>query len=192
MGAWLISDEVYLGAEIDRDRTPSFWGSNDRVIVTSGLSKAFGIPGLRIGWIVGPKPFVHECWTQHDYTTIAPNKLSDMMASVAVERHHREQLFDRTRRQLQHNWPIVREWTEHFAGLLTCHPPEAGAICLVRYHHDIPSFELAERIRENQSTLVVPGSFLGLEGYLRIWFGGHPDYVREGLRRIGVELERLR
>ncbi len=53
-GTWLLADEVYLGAEIDRPRTKSFWGMSDRVIVTSGLSKAYGIPGVRIGWIVGP------------------------------------------------------------------------------------------------------------------------------------------
>src|SRR2546421_11034864 len=52
-GTWLLSDEVYLGAEIGDPRTRSFWGMGDRVIVTSGLSKADGIPGVRIGGIVG-------------------------------------------------------------------------------------------------------------------------------------------
>ena len=73
-GTWLLSDEVYLGAEIDRPRTKSFWGMSDRVIVTSGLSKAYGIPGVRIGWIVAPKGLAEECWTQHDYLTIGPEQ----------------------------------------------------------------------------------------------------------------------
>ncbi len=73
--AYLVSDEVYQGAEFDGRLTPSFWGMSDRVIVTSGLSKAFGIPGIRIGWIVAPPKIVAECWAQHDYITIAPNKL---------------------------------------------------------------------------------------------------------------------
>ena len=54
-GTLIVADEVYLGAEIDSDRTTSFWGMSDRVIVTSGLSKAYGIPGIRVGWIVGPR-----------------------------------------------------------------------------------------------------------------------------------------
>ena len=80
-GTWILADEVYLGAEIDGERTPSFWGMSDRVIVTSGLSKAYGIPGVRIGWMVGPRSLVSECWSQHDYLTIGPNKLSDRLAS---------------------------------------------------------------------------------------------------------------
>ena len=54
VGAYLLADEVYQGAEVYRARTPTFWGMSDRVIVTSGLSKAYGIPGVRIGWTVGP------------------------------------------------------------------------------------------------------------------------------------------
>src|SRR6478672_11865645 len=85
-GTWLLSDEVYLGAEVaEGTRTKSFWGMSDRVVVTSGLSKAYGIPGVRIGWIVGPKPLIAGCWSQHDYITIGPSKLSDRVARVAVE-----------------------------------------------------------------------------------------------------------
>ena len=188
MDAWLISDEVYLGAEIDRERTTSFWGMGDKVIVTSGLSKAYGIPGIRIGWIVGPEEVVHECWAQHDYITIGPNKLSDMMARVAVKTENRETLYARTRRILKANLPLMQEWVDGFGGALEFHPPDAGAIALVKYRADIPSVELATRIRENQSVLVVPGAHLGLEGFLRIWMGGRPDYLTEGLRRVAVEL----
>ena len=52
-GAWVLSDEIYRGAELDGRETPSMWGRHDRVIVTSGLSKAYALPGLRIGWVVG-------------------------------------------------------------------------------------------------------------------------------------------
>src|SRR5215831_17792685 len=95
-GTWLLADEVYLGAEIDRPRTPSFWGMSDRVIVTSGLSKAYGIPGVRIGWIVAPVQLTEECWSQHDYLTIGPNKMSDRIARVAVEAVNRERCYART------------------------------------------------------------------------------------------------
>jgi aspartate/methionine/tyrosine aminotransferase len=190
-GTWILADEVYLGAEIDRPRTRSFWGISERVIVTSGLSKAYGIPGVRIGWMVGPEALVHECWTQHDYLTIGPNKMSDRIARVAVQAGNREACYRRTRDILRHNLPIVRDWVASFDGRLTWREPQAGAIGLMQYSSDVPSLEIADRIRTNQSTLIVPGSHVGLEGHLRIWLGGREDFLREGLRRIGVELAQV-
>jgi aspartate/methionine/tyrosine aminotransferase len=187
-GAYLLADEVYLGAEIHRQRTRSFWGMSDCVIVTSGLSKAYGIPGVRIGWIVGPRDVVAACWSQHDYITIGPNKLSDAVAQVAVKAENREKLYARTRAILQHNLPIMRRWAESFGGFLTFREPQAGALCLMRYHSGTPSYQLCERIRANQSVLIVPGAHLGLEGFIRVWLGGKPEFLTEGLRRIGDEL----
>ena len=185
---WLLADEVYLGAEIDRPRTRSFWGMSDRVLVTSGLSKAYGIPGVRIGWLVGPPTVVADCWSQHDYLTIGPNKLSDRIARTAVEAKNRETCYSRTREILRKNLPIAREWVESFGGRLTWREPAAGAIALLKYDADVPSVEIAERVRKNQSTLIVPGSHVGLEGHLRVWLGGKEEFLREGLRRIGAEL----
>ena len=190
-GTWLLSDEVYLGAEIDRPRTRSFWGMGERVIVTSGLSKAYGIPGVRIGWLVAPPALAADCWTQHDYLTIGPNKMSDRIARVAVEPANRERCYARTREILRHNLPIAREWIAGFDGWLTWREPQAGAIALVRYEGGGESLEIAERVRRNQNTLIVPGSHVGLEGYLRVWLGGREEFLREGLRRIGAELSLL-
>jgi len=190
-GTWILADEVYLGAEIDRARTASFWGMSERVIVTSGLSKAYGIPGVRIGWMVGPPALVAECWTQHDYLTIGPNKLSDRIARVAVQAGNRERCYARTREILQHNLPIARAWVDGFRGRLTWREPQAGAIALLNYDADVPSLQIAERVRVNQSTLIVPGSHVGLEGHLRVWLGGKEPFLREGLRRIGEELKPL-
>ena len=190
-GTWLLSDEVYLGAEIHAPRTTSFWGMSDRVIVTSGLSKAYGIPGVRIGWLIGPPQLAAEAWSQHDYITIGPNKMSDRIARVAVRPQNRERCYARTRDILRNNIPIAREWVAGFTGRLRWTEPTAGAIALLKYDADTPSFQIAERIRVNQSTLIVPGSQVGLEGHLRVWLGGREDFLREGLRRIGAELTAL-
>ena len=165
---------------------------SDRVIVTSGLSKAYGIPGVRIGWMVGPQPLVAECWSQHDYITIGPNKMSDRIARVAVEPQNRERCYARTRAILTHNLPIAREWVARFGGRLTWREPQAGAIALMKLRRrHRRAWTIAERVRINQSTLIVPGSHVGLEGYLRIWLGGREEFLREGLRRIGNELTAL-
>ena len=58
----------------------------------------------------------------------------------------------------------------------------------IKYPGDNPSADLCRSIRKNQSTLIVPGVYLGMEGYIRIWFGAKADYLRAGLERIETEL----
>ena len=87
VGCWVLADEIYRGAELDGRDTPSAWGRHDRVIVTGGLSKAYGLPGLRIGWIAGPADLVEQLWGRRDYTTIAPGAVNDLLARVALTPH---------------------------------------------------------------------------------------------------------
>ena len=90
---------------------------------------------------------VAECWSQHDYITIGPNKISDAVARIAVRPENREKLYARTRAILQQNLPVMREWVAGFGGFLTFREPQAGALCLMRYGSTTPSYELCERIR---------------------------------------------
>jgi aspartate/methionine/tyrosine aminotransferase len=155
--------------------------------VTSGLSKAYGLPGLRIGWIAAPAALVQELWAVHDYTTIAPGAVNDRLARIAFER--REALLARTRAIIRANYPVVREWI--VAEGLTAAPAEAGAIVYVRYPHAIGSADLAARLREEAGVLVVPGAFFDMDRYLRIGFGSDPVYLKSALDRIGACLGRL-
>jgi aspartate/methionine/tyrosine aminotransferase len=63
-GCWVLADEIYRGAERDGRETPSMWGRSDRVVITSGLSKAYGLPGLRIGWVAGPPHLIASLWKE--------------------------------------------------------------------------------------------------------------------------------
>ncbi len=105
-GAWLVSDEIYRGAELHASVTPTFWGRYDRVVVTSGLSKAFGLPGLRVGWMVAPPKLIEKLWIHHDYTTLTPGALSERLASLALNPPRREAILARTRGILRRNLPI--------------------------------------------------------------------------------------
>jgi aspartate/methionine/tyrosine aminotransferase len=82
----------------------------------------------------------------------------------------------------------MQEWVWGFGDFLTFREPRAGALCLMKYASSTASLELCERIRVQQSVLIVPGSHLGLEGHIRVWLGGKPEFLNEGLRRIGIEL----
>jgi aspartate/methionine/tyrosine aminotransferase len=190
-GVWVLSDEVYRGAELNDEETPSMWGRYDRTIITSGLSKAYGLPGLRIGWIVGPQDFVAATWSYHDYTTIAPGALSDRLARVALDPARRPAILARTRRIVRDNLPLIEQWLRAHDPMFAWIPPRAGAIVYVRYNYRINSTELVTRLREEKSVLIVPGDHFGMDGYLRLGFGERPDYLRHGLDRLHALLSSL-
>jgi aspartate/methionine/tyrosine aminotransferase len=190
-GAWVVADEIYRGAELDSVETPTTWGRYDRVIVTSGLSKAYGLPGLRIGWVVGPPKVVDSLWGIHDYTSIAPGAVNDRLARIALTPARRERLLARTRGIVAANYPVIKRWIERRSPHLTHVPPEAGAIVFIRYEYAINSTKLIERLRDEQSLLVVPGDHFEMDGYLRIGFGSDPEHLLGGLERLGEMLDTL-
>ena len=187
-GCWVLADEIYRGAELDGRDTPSAWGRHNRVIVTGGLSKAYGLPGLRIGWVAGPAGLIDELWGRHDYVTIAPGAVSDRLARLALDPSRRGRLLARARAQLRENQAIVRTWVSEQHRVQQI-PPEAGAVTLIRYAGTRSSAQLAETLRATQGVLVAPGVHFGLEHHLRLGLGGDAGPLREGLARLGRVLE---
>jgi aspartate/methionine/tyrosine aminotransferase len=188
-GCWLLADEVYRQAMREGDSPPSFWAAGRRVIVTAGLSKAYGLPGLRIGWIVGPRDVVAELWGRRDYTTISPAALSDAIATAVLQPARRERILARTRALLRENYGVLAAWMD--GRPLKTVPPRAGAIALVEHPPTPSSDALAERLLHEQGVLVVPGTQFGLEGFLRLGYGYDPGQLRAALDRAAVLLDTL-
>jgi aspartate/methionine/tyrosine aminotransferase len=185
VGAWLLADEVYAGAErLSDEQTPSFWGRYERVLANNGLSKAYGLPGLRIGWVVGPPDTVDDIWARHEYTTIGTTMLANKLAAIALSPQVRPRIIKRTRDYIRRGFPILDGWLESHEGMFDLVPPQAAAIAFARYHLEINSTELAERLMHDKSVLIVPGDHFGMDHHLRISYGLQPDYLRAGLERI--------
>ncbi len=183
-GAWILADEIYQGSERSGQMTATFWGKYDRVIITNGLSKAYGLPGLRVGWIVAPKDIIAKTWSYHDYTTIAPGTLSDWLARIAVSPEGRTRCLERTRDICRKNFPLFHTWMKSHGSMFRMVEPKAGAIAYVRYDLDINSSVLIERLLKEKNVLVVPGDHFGMDHYLRIGYGPPPEYLRKGLELV--------
>ena len=193
VGAWILSDEVYRGAERETDEeAPTFFGMYDKVLAQGSMSKAYGLPGLRLGWTAGPPELLDEMWARREYTTISNTKLGIELATIALSAEVRPQVLARTRRFIRAGFPILEAWMNEHEGLFRLAPSQAAAVAFASYDLEINSTELVERLDANQSTLIVPGDHFGLDHHVRISFGLEPDYLREGLRRIATELEAIR
>jgi aspartate/methionine/tyrosine aminotransferase len=192
VGAWILADEVYQGAELSGLRTPSFWGTCDKVLVVSGLSKAYGLPGLRMGWIIGPESVIKKTWPYHDYTTISPSALSDRLATLALSPARREQTLQRTRKILTTNFPVLDAWLKKQAGMFEYQPPKAGAICFARYNLKVNSTALVEQLINEKSVLLVPGDHFEMDGFIRFGYGPEKGYLLRALGRVENLLKKIR
>ncbi len=184
VGAWILADEVYLGAERAGPRTPSFWGMGERVIAVNGLSKAYALPGLRIGWCVAPLPLPESLWSRKDYTTIGPGAMSDALATLALRPAVRERILERTRGIIRANWDVLAAWYASMGEEFTGREPDAGAISYARYRSSENSSALAERLRRDHDVLVVPGDQFEMDRYIRFGFGPPRADLEAGLARV--------
>ena len=191
VGAWILADEVYRGAErLQEDETPSFYGRYDKVLSLGSLSKAYGLPGLRVGWIVGPPDTVEAIWRRHEYTTITATMLSNHLAAHALSPQVRPRLIKRTRDYIRNGYPILEGWMEEQEGLFSYTAPMASAVTFVQYHLDINSTELMEILCREASVFVGAGDSFGMDRHLRIAFGQEKAVLEEAFTRIRRTIEK--
>jgi aspartate/methionine/tyrosine aminotransferase len=185
VGAWILADEVYRGAErLQEEETPSFFGRYERVLALGSMSKAYALPGLRVGWLVGPPATVEDTWRRHEYTTITASMLSNILAAHALSADVRPRLLKRTREYIRNGFPVLEEWMNSQDGVFSYTPPEASAVSFIRYHLDINSTELMELLCREASVFVGAGDSFGMDHHLRIAFGQERDTLEEAFRRI--------
>src|SRR5215204_4283820 len=191
VGAWVLCDEAYRWLEVpggDRFAPPAFdYGPS--AISVGTISKPFGLPGLRIGWMIAPAEIVTECWSMRDYTSLSPGKLSDALAILTFK--HRDRIVERNRKIIGQNLEATNRFVEERSDFLSWTPPRGGLLALLRYELDVPSLEFANRLSEEHGVMLAPGSAFGFEHHLRIGIGQDPAVFAEGLRRAGAFLDKL-
>ena len=184
---WILSDEVYRGSELNGIECRSFAGVTKKTIVNGGLSKAYSLPGLRLGWTIGAVEYIQKAWSLHDYTVISIPIMSDWIASIVLGDDRREKFLKRTRNHLISNFKIIDEWSKNISDL-TITRPDAAAITFAKLNKSILSEDFVFSLRDKKSVLLTAGKWHGLEGYIRIGYGGQKTYVESALKRISEYL----
>ncbi len=191
VGATVIGDEAYrwLAVPDGAPFAPPMRDLGGRAVSVGTLSKPFGLPGLRIGWIAAPAPLVQACWSMRDYVSLSPGKLNDALACLAMT--HREAIVARNTRIITANLATATQWMAERADLLSWTPPRGGLLALIKYALPIDSLTLADRLATDYSVMLAPGSAFGYEHHLRLGIGQRPDIFGEGLARAGECLEEI-
>lgn len=141
--------------------------------------KPFGLPGLRLGWLVAPRDIISKCWAMRDYVSLSPGKLNDAIAILAF--NHREKIIERNSSIIRTNLDAANRWVASHADILSWKPPRGGLLALLHYQFNIPSLELADTLATEYNVMLAPGSVFGYENYLRIGIGQNPSTFKSGL-----------
>jgi aspartate/methionine/tyrosine aminotransferase len=192
VGATAIGDEAYrwLAVPDGEPFAPPMFDLGEHGISVGTLSKPFGLPGLRIGWIAGPPDLINACWGLRDYITLSPGKLNDALAQLAMT--HRDRIVDRNRRIITANLAAASQWMKDRAGMVSWTPPRGGLLALFKYDLPMLSLELADKLATDYSVMLAPGSAFGYEHHLRLGIGQRPDIFQAGLELAGKCFDHVR
>ncbi|MCG7573170.1 aminotransferase [Phaeobacter sp. CNT1-3] len=186
--AWLLCDEVYRGTDqVGDGMTAAIADLYEKGISTAGMSKAYSLAGLRVGWVAGPKDMLHEVMLHRDYNTISVGKIDEFLAAIALE--NRDKILSRSRQITRDNLAILEEW---IAGepLISWVKPKSGTTALLRYDLDMSSRDFCVTLLQEEGVMLTPGSAMDMEGWLRIGYTNPTDDLTAGLARMSAFLKR--
>ena len=169
--AVLFSDEVYRGLEHDEaDRLPAACDSYERAISLNTVSKAYGLPGLRVGWVVCRDHHVLRRMRELKlYTTICSSAPSELLVALALR--HSERIVDDSRRLIAANLPLIDGLLERRADTFSWIRPDAGPIGFARVAGVRDLTGWCERIAGEAGVLLLPGSVYSEPDHVRLGYG---------------------
>lgn len=181
-GAWVLCDEVYRGTDQDGSgMSTSMADIYAKGISTAGMSKAFSLAGLRLGWIAGSTKLMEAVSIHRDYDTISVGIIDDHFATMALE--NQQKVLERSRAITRGNLAVLEAWMAQQPGLSWV-KPHSGTTALLKFDLPMTSHDFCVALLKETGVLFTPGSALGMEGYVRIGYANTPSILTEGLTLV--------
>ncbi len=185
IGPRVLVDEVYLDAAFEKaPRSAALLG--DQFIVTSSLTKVYGLSGLRCGWIVAEPALADAMWKLNDLFGVIPAHTAELVSVIALGELNR--IRENVRARLDRNRAVLHRFFDSRADLEAARF-EFGTVAFPRMLRPDPTFY--DLLRKKCETSVVPGEFFEMPDHFRIGIGGETDLLEEGLRRLGLALDAM-
>jgi aspartate/methionine/tyrosine aminotransferase len=186
-GARVLIDEVYLEALYERRPRPAVH-LGDHFLVTSSLTKAYGLSGLRCGWVLANPELTQRMWHINDLYGVNAAHPAELMSVIALD--NLERVATRAKKLLEANRPVLDSFLRSRDDIEYVRP-EFGTVAFPKLRHGTVE-QLDRLLREEYETSVVPGSYFGMAEHFRVGIGGDPEMTLAGLERLGWALDKLR
>lgn len=184
VGARVLVDEVYVETLFEESPRSAFHLGN-QFVVTSSLTKAFGLSGLRCGWIFAEPELARRMWLLNDLFAATPVHAGERLSVVAMQQL--AEIGDRAKQLLDRNRRILNEFLDTRDDLEAVRP-EFGTTMFPRLRSGT-SEELCRLLREKYETSVVPGSYFEMPAHFRVGITGDTEVLEAGLERLGLALD---
>ena len=167
----IFCDEVYRELEHKPEyRIPAFADIYENGVSLGVMSKAYGLPGLRIGWVASKqKEILEKIAILKEYTTICNSAPSEFLAGVALR--NRDKILKRNLEIVQTNIPLLNAFFNTYSELFTWYQPNAGPIGFVRMNFEFDDMAFAEKVVKDKNVLLLPGEIYDYSGFFRVGFG---------------------
>jgi aspartate/methionine/tyrosine aminotransferase len=188
-GTRVIVDEVFLGISIGPSKPGTSAACLDSEAIAIGsLSKVYGLPGLRVGWLVGSQDVIQKCKELRYYTSLSPPSLVQQLGKIAISA--RSALLARTQSNVNRNYKFALGWLDAHRRFFEWVEPQGGLVMLIKLRKPARTLQFVRELAERHKVFLVPGKEgFGLpEGYLRLGLGGNPKKFRQGLDVTGAYL----
>ncbi len=184
-GAHVIVSETYQD-NLFKGAPVSCVGQGENFVAIGSLSKVYGLGGLRIGWLVADEAVINKVRQISDYLAGGVSTPSQTIALHALRQS--DKLLDRCRRIVQSNVKVLGDWIKRRPDLAWVEP-DAGTVAFVKLPPHMDAMKLASLCRERYSTLVVPGDFFWIKGFVRIALGIDEEILRSGLKNLAAAID---
>ncbi len=185
-GARVLVDEVYMETLFEDSPRTSFHLGKE-FVVTSSLTKAFGLSGLRCGWILAEPELARRMWLLNDLFAATPVHAGERLSVVAMQQL--AEIGGHAKKVLERNRRILNEFLDTHEDLEVIRP-EFGTVMFPRVRQGT-SERLCQLLREKYETSVVPGIFFEMPAHFRVGIAGDTDVLESGLERLGLALDEV-
>jgi aspartate/methionine/tyrosine aminotransferase len=170
-GIYVFCDEVYRELEHDpATRLPAACDFYERALSLGSVSKTYGLPGLRLGWLAcRDSAFLQKIISLKHYTTICSSAPSEFLTALAIR--HRRKLIERNRQLVLKNLRLLSAFFTRRSDLFSWTPPNASTIGFARFHPEEDVRKFCENLVRESGVLLLPGSVYDEQRHIRFGYG---------------------
>ena len=180
-------DEVYLDAAFSLAPRTSFH-LGPQFVVTSSLTKVYGLSGLRCGWVLAEPELARRIWLLKDLMDASQVHAAERMSAIALD--HLQQFARRAQELLETNRRLLDQFLDAQKNNLEFVRPEFGTIVFPRLMRGNAD-DFCKVLCTEFETTVVPGNFFEMPQHFRLGIGGDSNTLEAGLKQLGAALDRF-